>query len=499
MTLNEKLKKYFGHSEFRGVQAEVIQRLSDGESLLCLMPTGTGKSLCYQFFAFSGAGLVLVISPLIALMQDQTQKARELGLKAEHLSSAQSKEDRQKVLGQLGRNHLQILFVTPERFRKEDFLQALNSMLEAGGRVQLLAFDEAHCISQWGHDFRPDYGKVGDIRKRLGDPLTLALTATATPEVQKDILLKIGLCNQKDIEKDLWHDVVISGGLERPNLSVKVHSVYGIDDKIRQIVARRAELPGATIVYVSLIQTLKKISSDLRRLGLEHLVYHGDLDASTRRRSLREFQQQDAPLMLATPAFGLGIDKKNVRMVIHAETPGSLESYFQEIGRAGRDGLASQCHLLYDEEDISIQMEFLKWSHPEDAFVLKVYDLIDKNRLRVDAEGFDYLREQMSFKNRRDFRVEAAVNILERLGALRRSEDPFPFQIVERPSSELLALENAEFQLRNQNSKLLEMVRFASMLEGCRLQRIYAYFGHQTAECGCCDICLGEVDLDHDR
>lgn len=496
--LSDQLKKYFGFDHFRGVQEEVLQRMAEGESLLCLMPTGTGKSLCYQFPAVVNPGLVLVISPLIALMQDQTDKAQKMGIAAAHLSSAQSREERDKVLGRLAENKLKLLFVTPERFRKNDFVAAIQAMLNKGGEIQLLAFDEAHCISQWGHDFRPDYGKVGEIRQRLGNPLTLALTATATPEVQKDILLKIGLCNQKDIDKDLWSEAVISAGLERPNLRVQVHSVYGIEDKVRQLVGLSHQIVGAKIVYVSLIQTLKKVSAELRKLGIEHLVYHGDLDSGARRRSLRDFQSQESPLMLATPAFGLGIDKQNVRAVVHLETPGSLESYFQEIGRAGRDGLDSYCHLLYDEDDISIQMEFLKWSHPEDSFVVKVFDLIEANRLRLDAEGFDFLREQMSFKNRRDFRVEAAVNILERLGCLARSEDRFPFKVIERPSMELLKEENAELQLKNQNSKLLEMVRYASMDEGCRLQKIYSYFGHQADICGQCDLCLNPVPKDSD-
>ena len=436
---------------------------------------------------------MIVISPLIALMQDQTDKAKKMGLKADHLSSAQSREEKEKVLRRLAAGQLQLLLVTPERFRNLDFLKSLENFQQNEGKIQLLALDEAHCISQWGHDFRPDYAKVGELRARLGNPLTLALTATATPEVQKDILLKLNLCNSKDIEKDLWSESVVAGGLERPNLQVQVHSVYGVEDKIRSLIGFRHQTPGPAIVYVSLIQTLKTISHELKKVGIPHLVYHGDLDPGSRRRNLREFQQQESPLMLATPAFGLGIDKENVRLLIHAEMPGSLESYFQEIGRAGRDGLPAFCHLLYDEDDVSIQMEFLKWSHPEDAFILKVYDLIDKNRGRVDAEGFDYLREQMSFKNRRDFRVEASVSILERWGSLAKSEDPFPYRCVQRPSEEVLKSENAQLQLKNQNSKLLEMVRFSTLEEGCRLQKIYQYFGHSSEPCGHCDLCKGSL------
>lgn len=476
MNFLQILKENFPYKHFRGEQENILKRVMQGQDTLALMPTGMGKSLCFQFPAKVQKELVLVISPLIALMEDQVQKAQKLGISATYLSSTLSREERENRQKRLGEGDYQLFYVTPERFRKAEFLAAIGKR-----RLFCLAIDEAHCISQWGHDFRPDYSRLGEFRKLLGNPPILALTATATPHVQKDIMKNLGMEESGEI---------IFGGLERPNLELNVHDVYGIDEKVRAIIGLRHQISGTGIIYCSLIQTLKKISSDLRRLGVDHLVYHGDLPPQDRRRNLRRFISEENPLMVATPAFGLGIDKENVRLLVHAEIPGSVESYYQEVGRAGRDGKPSQCHLLYDQEDVSIQMEFLKWSHPEPEFIAQVYKLIDKNRGPLDQDGFDYLRQQMSFKNRRDFRVESAVNILERWGCLAKAETPFPFVTVQEPTKEMFESENSPQLLKNQNQKLYDIVRYATSQEQCRLLQIYEYFGYKSApKCGHCDIC----------
>lgn len=477
MNWNELLRQQFGHSSFRPGQREALEILARGEPVLALMPTGAGKSLLYQWFAKAGEDLVLVISPLIALMQDQAAKARELGIDAAFINSSLSKDERESRQARLAAGEFRLLFVTPERFRKPEFREALK-----GRRIGLFAVDEAHCVSLWGHDFRPNYARLGEIRRELGEPLTLAVTATATPEVQKDIITSLGLEGRME---------TVATALDRPNLSLNVGDAVGIGDKIEMLAGRLEDRSkGAAIVYFSLIQTLREVSRELAKRGYVHLTYHGDLPADQRRKNLKTFMRAESPLMLATPAFGLGIDRADVRLLAHMELPGSLESYFQEVGRAGRDGKPAETWMFYDEEeDTAIQMEFLKWGNPEADFLRTLWNLIARRRAEVDQGGFDFLREQMSFKNRRDFRVEAGVNILERWGRLEKTDAPFPWVAIDAPTDDDFQRERGNERLKNLNMKLLQMLRWAKDDETCRMQRVLAYFGHTSEPCGICDVC----------
>ena len=326
---NDVLNNVFGYRAFRGTQEAIIERTLADKHSLVLMPTGGGKSLCYQVPALMRDGLTIVLSPLIALMKDQVDTLNARGIDATFINSSLSKEARIARYRAIANGSYKLLYVTPERFQKPDFRDVLSVR-----KVPLLAVDEAHCVSQWGHDFRPDYTRVGEIRQFLSYPTTLALTATATREVQRDIVQQLGL-EEADVE--LFHE-----GIERPNLALVVEEVWGEDDKLQHLLTILRKFKahdGGHIIYFTLIKTLERLSHLLEEEGVPHGCYHGSLRPVDRKRMQERFLSGKEPIVLATNAFGMGIDKANIRTVTHAEVPGSLESYYQEIGRAGRDGL----------------------------------------------------------------------------------------------------------------------------------------------------------------
>lgn len=489
----------FGFASWRGEQEAVIAALTSGHNVLTVMPTGMGKSLCYQVPARAysegsggagrgGAGsepgpeLVLVVSPLIALMKDQVDAAQSKGLRAAAIHSAMPREARERVLRQVSRREIEILYATPERFRQELFWEALR----AGGGVRLLAVDEAHCISTWGHDFRLDYSRLGARRSELGNPQTLALTATATRETQADILRELsgGAAAWETIVSSVW----------RPNLAIEVVETGGLDEKVRAFVMMKHLNPGPTLIYFSLIQTLRKFSEELQRLGFEPAIYHGQLGDRARRDNQNAFLKGESDLMLATPAFGLGIDKPDVRLLVHAEMPGSMEAYYQEIGRAGRDGLASKCVALYDPDDVTIQNDFVKWSTPDPGFLQGVHNLISRNQMRARQEGLDYLREQMNFYNKRDYRVETSVALLERWGAL-EGREPREWKVIGDIPDEYLDVGKFKANQKRREEKLSRLQNFfeePAARGRCRLAAIAQSFGEVTEgkKCGVCDGCL---------
>ncbi len=477
------LKTNFGFDNFRGVQLATIQQILSGQNSLSLMATGTGKSLCYQFPTVvnklnNKKGLTLVISPLIALMEDQVIKAKNLKLNAAVLHSGISSEVKTKTLETLEKGELDILLVTPERFAKDNFQAAILKIAEKN-ELNLLVVDEAHCLSMWGHDFRPDYSKLTQIQNFLKNPVTLALTATATKQVQTDI------CQTLNILPDNIQD----SGIERPNLGIHVHEVYGWDEKVRLIYGLNFQKTGAKIVYCSLISSIYKITKELEKLKVPYYLYHGDLNFQDRQKSQKLFLQDPNGLMIATPAFGLGVDKPDIRLIIHAETPASLEAYFQEIGRAGRDGRPSEAHFLVDNDDVSIQMEFIKWGNPDAGFISSVFNLIKKNPDKIAIEGVDFLRQQMNFYNSRDFRSEACVNLLLRDGCIEEKPKSKGWTVLHEPSNEVLDEKNIQSRIKNQNQKLLTIYQWTKTSE-CRMKGIFEYFDYSfEKKCGCCDNC----------
>lgn len=468
------LKERFGFSSFVGPQRDVLAELARGGDALLLMPTGHGKSLCYQLPAALTGGLVLVLSPLIALMEDQTLQARQMGLRATYINSSLSKEDREARLAQVVRGEISLLFVTPERFRQPEFLAGIAQV-----SVELLAVDEAHCVSLWGHDFRPDYSKIHQIRELLGRPPTLCLTATATTATQKDILQQVGIPEAR----------VFSAGFRRDNIALKVLEVNGRDEKLRALVGLAHAIPGPKILYCSLITTVLQMRGELERLGIVSMIYHGELPPAQKRRTLKDFLKTEDGLLIATPAFGLGINKPNIRAVIHAEVPGSLEAYYQEVGRGGRDGRPAEGILLFDEDDVAIQREFIEWGNPDAEYVARLYRALVTQGHLLQTEGVRGLKDIMSFHNRRDHRVESTLQILQRIGAVEPARDTkVGFRPAREPDrAELEEMRSAE-RKKVLLAKLLEAVRYVQQ-PNCRLQVILDYFSESSAPCGRCDRC----------
>ncbi|MCP4191085.1 MAG: ATP-dependent DNA helicase RecQ [Planctomycetaceae bacterium] len=466
----EILQATFGHRTFRGQQLQIIERVLNQQHAMVIMPTGMGKSLCFQIPALihahqskiEASSLTLVISPLIALMKDQVDSLRIRGVDATFINSSLTRQDRLDRYARVGKGEYALLYVTPERFRKPDFVNVINKR-----EVQLLAIDEAHCISEWGHDFRPDYTRLQEFRELVGNPTTIALTATATPEVQKDIVRQLGL--QPD-EMQLYHE-----GIDRPNLDLNVTQVWGFDEKLQFIQTARERWTGSSIVYFTLIKTLDYFSERLRELEVPHLIYHGDLDRRRRRQLQEKFMNEPDHLVLATNAFGMGIDKEDIRMVIHADIPGSMESYYQEIGRAGRDGLPSECTLLYDDADLMTQMEFLGWSNPGAEFYQRVHDFLSHELEQVNAFGLEWLREKLHFKDKHDHRLETVISMLDRYGVI-NSMQTDQISVVEPLPATLLDQVRLDEKLKRDQRKLYALVQYVKH-EGDRKAFIHEYFG----------------------
>jgi len=473
----EILNSHFRHKSFQGDQEAIITRLLSGREnhTLVIMPTGAGKSLCYQLPALCLKGGTIVISPLISLMKDQVDALKKKGVKAAFINSTVPRDDRERRLDNFIYGETKILYVTPERFKKTDFMEKIRR-----AEISLLAVDEAHCISAWGNDFRPDYSRIGEYRKLLGAPLTVALTATATPEVREDIIRCLDL-NESSVE-------VFHQGIRRPNLHLEAEEVLDDEMKLEKIVRIVALNPGSGIVYFSLIKTLETFSALLDGLGISHLVYHGKLPPQERKRIQNAFME-GRELVLATNAFGMGIDKKDIRFIVHAEIPGSIESYYQEIGRAGRDGMDSLCTMLYNQDDLMIHMDFIKWSNPEPGFYQKLYLFLTKEMDKVNTFGTEYLKEQLVFKNRFDFRLETALGMMDRYGVTTGSIPAKNLKLLSELPECLTDEERHEVQINHDRQKLLGIVNYFRS-ESCRFAFIEDYFGIEGEEtCRNCDNC----------
>jgi ATP-dependent DNA helicase RecQ len=475
--LKRVLRKDFGLREFRGAQREAVEAVLQGRDVLVVMPTGSGKSLCYQLPALLLEGLVLVVSPLIALMKDQVEGLRARGIRATFINSSISSSERARRLQGAVRGRYDLLFVSPERFRSADF-QAVQGEL----KISRLAVDEAHCVSQWGHDFRPDYSRLGLYRRRIGNPSTIALTATATRRVATHIVRELGLVNP----------LVIRTGIERPNLFFAATRVSFAEEKVPLLAERVRAMDGPGIVYSALVRDLERLHEDLARLGIQSLVYHGKLSAEERRAMQDKFMSSKRAVVLATNAFGMGVDKEDIRFVLHAQMPGRLEAWVQEVGRAGRDGKPAWCEVLYFEEDVAIQQQFIEWANPSREFFFGVYQTLHSWGERIQGKDLDDLRDELLVKNRSDNRVSICLKWLEVLGVIQGSFETHDLRIVTPLDPRHLPdVIGSRRKRRSDLAGLLAMARFARSSSTCARATIQAYFGLPVPKrpCGACGFC----------
>ncbi len=401
----EQFLSRFGLEQFRAGQRQVIDSVLAGEDCLCVMPTGGGKSLCYQLPAVAGAGLTLVVSPLIALMKDQVDQLLKLNLRATCINSMLAPDEVDQRLEGIAAGEFDLVYVAPERFRSGRFLTAIGR-----AHVSRLAIDEAHCISEWGHDFRPDYARLGDVRRRIGSPTTIALTATATQTVREDIVAQLQLSSPK----------VYITGFARENLSYEVVAPGSVAQKQTELIDFLGTAPGSGIIYASSRKRCEEVAEVVAAAtGRRTTVYHAGLDVETRQRAQEEFMSSRAEIVVATTAFGMGIDKADVRFVVHYNLPGTLEAYYQEAGRAGRDGLPSRCLLLYNAGDRYIQEFFIDTSYPPADVVAEVYDYLRGLNDDPIEQTQDEIKSVLGLSLGAEA-VGACEKVLERAGALRR-------------------------------------------------------------------------------
>lgn len=394
----------FGLTSFRHGQKEVVATVLAGQDCLCVMPTGGGKSLCYQLPAVMLDGLTLVVSPLIALMKDQVDQLQALGLPVSFINSALPIAEQSERLDRMATGEFRLVYVAPERFRSGRFCEAVQS---AG--VKLLAVDEAHCISEWGHDFRPDYAKLGYFRRQLGNPPTLALTATATDRVRRDIIEQLNLRDPKTFVT----------GFARPNLFYEVQSPRSERQKPDMLIDFLRETPGSGIIYASTRKRAEEVAGRIAETKRRVVVYHAGLLPDQRRAAQDDFMEGRRDVVVATNAFGMGIDKADVRFVVHYNIPGSLEAYYQEAGRAGRDGKSSRCLMLYHASDRYIQEFFIESNYPGRECVQAVYEYLcerEENPIELTQEE---IKEALSLPIGSDG-VGNCEQLIESAGVLER-------------------------------------------------------------------------------
>lgn len=482
----ELLQRHFGFRAFLEGQERIIETIMAGRDTVVIMPTGGGKSLCYQLPALALDGITVVVSPLIALMKDQVDGLIEKGIPATFLNSTLSNAEMNQRIATMQRGVHRLVYIAPERFKSERFVQALAPL-----SIALFAVDEAHCISQWGHDFRPDYLRLKWALKDLGQPPVAALTATATPEVRADIVeqLSLGKYGRQP-------PVVFVSGFARHNLTLSVSHVKGKAAKLARI-SELIRQHKTGIVYCATRKHVESVVAGLAQQRVSCIAYHGGMGDEERHQAQEMFMEGRCNLAVATNAFGMGIDRPDLRFVAHYDIPGSMEAYYQEAGRAGRDGEPSWCEMLFNYADVRTQEFFIEGANPTREILTALHAAL----LRVcGRDGIQWPISKIALlvpSAKNEMTVGSALYQLERAGFIRRDYETgsrvYTTRLVEPVRSlEELAIDYERLDRKRERdlNKLHRMIEYADH-RGCRHQFILRYFGDEdaTESCGGCDNC----------
>src|SRR5215213_1605712 len=478
--MRRTLRETFGLAKLRPGQAEVIRSVLEGNNTLAIMPTGAGKSLCYQLPSLHLEGTTVVVSPLISLMKDQVDKLEDAGLEAAQLNSALTTEEREENLEQIKTESSDFIFVTPERFTNQEFLADLRKR-----DINFVVIDEAHCISEWGHDFRPAYLSLGAAVKTLGSPPVLALTATATPEVTADI----------EKQLDIGKLRIFRTGIYRPNIHLEVKRVTNEREKHEELVRVLRDHEGVGIIYAATVKTVETLTGWLKSFDFKIEKYHGRMKASERKQNQEAFMAGELKAIVATNAFGMGIDKPDIRFVVHYQMPGSLEAYYQEAGRAGRDGEPALCSLFYQLEDRRTQQFFLGGKHPKFDDILAVYQAMETLGANQTPVTLSTLQEHANTVA--SGKVRVVLSLLKEFKLVKELRGgQFRLLRTDVNGAELEELARLSEEKTEKDKEKLERMMQYGQSAMCRWRLLHDYFDEEMEEerCGTCDNCVHPLE-----
>lgn len=465
--VQQTASEVFGWEALTPLQSEAIAALCDGRDVVAIMATGSGKSAIYQLAGLHRGGVTLVVSPLIALQKDQISALADAGVGAVAINSQQRAAERRDAWERLESGQARFVFSAPEQLTDDDLLRSLAAL-----DITLLVVDEAHCVSAWGHDFRPDYVRLADVRTRLGDLPIAALTATASPPVRQEISERLSLTDP----------LMIAGGFDRPEIRLEVVERLTGNDKRKRIVEHVCALDVPGLVYTATRKDAEAYANELAGRGIRSAAYHAGLGKAEREEVHERFLDNSVDVVVATSAFGMGIDKPDVRFVVHTAAPDSLDSYYQQIGRGGRDGQATIATLFYRPEDLALGRLFTT-QRPDKEMLREVYEALNKTGpIRLGA-----LRDHLGTRSRA---LTNALNLLERADVVTATRDGFAARGVRVGEAVARAAEVTK-QGEEFDRTRVEMMREYAETKQCRRRFLLSYFGEvRTDPCGNCEVCL---------